>query len=180
MNGKEQAKEKIIEFLKSDQKAIVLTGTHQYNKHKLVMAILNKYYKNAKILFRVNGMSNLTNEDFVGFAGVKKTPKSGEPIIIGNNYYTFDSISRSTWSRSKNEYDFVILYPVDSAIKSNILDILDDLTVHKKIGKVFLVSWTDKKDYNYSELSRYYDQHIIYDAEEEDIAYHKRVLNVLG
>ena len=119
MNGKEQAKEKIIEFLKSNEKVMILTGTHQYNKHKLVMAILNNCYKNAKILFRVNGLSNLTN------------------------------------------------------------DVLDDLTVHKDIGKIFLISWTDKKDYDYTKISHYFERHIIYDAEEENIAYHKRVLDLL-
>jgi len=180
MNGKEQAKDQIIEFLKSDEKAMLLTGTHQYNKHKLVMAILNKYYKNAKILFRVNGMSNLTNEDFVGFAGLKKSPKSGERIKIGNNYYTFDSLNRSTWSRSGHDYDFAILYPIDSAIRSNITDVLDDLIVHRNIGKIFLVSWTDRKEYNYSKYSSFYNRHVIYDAEEENLAYHKRILDILG
>ena len=180
MNGKEQAMNKIIEFLKSDEKVMIFSGTHQYNKHKLVMAILNNYYKNAKILFRVNGLSNLTNEDFVGFAGLKKSPKSGEQIIIGNNYYIFDSINRSTWRRSAYEFDFAILYPTDSAIRGNFVDIIDDLTVHKKIGKIFLITWTDRKEYNYSEFSRYYNRHVIYDAEEENIEYHKRVLNILG
>jgi hypothetical protein len=179
MYGKEQAKEKIIDFLKSDEKAMLLTGTHQFKKHKLVMAILNKYYKNAKILFRVNGMDNLTNEDFVGFAGLKKTPKCGERVKIGNNYYIFDSINRSTWSRSTQGFDFAILYPIDSAIRSNITDILDDFTEHKNIQKLFLVSWTDRKDYNYTELSRYYERHVIFDAAEENIAYHKRVLDVI-
>lgn len=100
MNGKEQAKEKIVEFLRSNEKAMISTGTHQYNKHKLLMAMLNKYYMNAKILFRVNGLSNLTNENFVGFAGLKKPPKAGELIKLGNNYYAFDSINRSTWRKT--------------------------------------------------------------------------------
>ncbi len=156
---------------------MILTGTHQFKKHKLVMAILNKHYKNAKILFRVNGMSNLTNEDFIGFAGLRKTPKCGEQIKIGNNHYTFDTINRSTWGRSGHGFNFAILYPFDSAIKSNITDILDDLIKHKKTGKVFLISWTDRKDYNYNELSRYYNRHVIYDAEEENITYHKRILD---
>ncbi len=135
MNGKEQSKEKIIEFIYSDEKAVLITGTHQYNKHKLVMGILNKYYENAKILFRVNDMSNLTNEDFIGFAGLKKTPKSGEQLKIGRNYYIFDSINRGTWNRSGHKFDFAILYPTDSAIRSNITDILDNLTVRNIMGK---------------------------------------------
>lgn len=179
MNGKEQTIEQITEFLKSDEKSIILTGTHQFRKHKLIMALLNKYYKNAKILFRVNGMDNITNREFVGFAGVKKTPKSGEWIKISNNYYTFDSLNRTTWKRSGNKFDFAILYPIDSAMKGNINDILEDLTEYKDIGKLFLVSWTDNKNYDYASISKYYNRHVIYDAEEEDPAYHQRVIDMI-
>ncbi|WP_154698240.1 hypothetical protein [Clostridium botulinum] len=37
-------------------------------------------------------MDNITNQEFAGFAGVKKTPKSGEWIKVSNNYYTFDNL----------------------------------------------------------------------------------------
>ena len=170
----------ITEFLKNDEKAILLTGTHQYKKHKLIMALLNKYYKNAKILFRVNGMDNITNEDFAGFAGVRKIPKSGEWIKVSNNYDTFDSLNKTTWSRSSNKFDFAILYPIDSAMRGNINDILENLTKYKDIGKLFIVSWTDNKSYDYPTISKYYDKHVIYDAEEEDPAYHKRVSDMIN
>lgn len=180
MNAKQQAIAQIVEFLEGDEKVILITGTHQFKKHKLIMALLNKYYKNAKILFRVNGMSNITNAEFAGFAGVKKTPKSGEWIKVSNNYYTFDSLNRTTWSRSGNKFDFAILYPLDSAIGGYIRDILEDLTKYKDIGKLFLVSWTDNKSNDYSTISKYYDRHVIYDAEEEDLAYHKRVIDMIN
>lgn len=180
MYDKEQAIDKITEFLKSDEKAILLTGTHQYKKHKLIMALLNKYYKNAKILFRVNGMDNITNEEFAGFAGVKKTPKSGELIKVSNNYYMFDSLNKTTWSRSSNKFDFAIFYPIDSVMRGNVYDTLDDLTKNKEIGKLFLVSWTDNKNYDYAAISKYYNRHIIYDAESENSAYHKRVIDIIN
>ncbi len=180
MYGKEQAIKQITEFLESDEKAILLTGTHQYKKHKLIMALLNKYYKNTRILFRVNGMDNITNQEFVGFAGIKKTPKSGEWIKISNNYYTFDSLNRATWNRSGNKFDFAILYPIDSAIRGNLDGILEDLIKYKDIGKLFIVSWTDNKSYDYATISKYYDRHVIYDAEEEEPAYHKRVIDIIN
>lgn len=141
------------------------------------MALLNKYYENAKILFRVNGMDNITNEEFAGFAGVKKTPKSGQWVKVSNNYYTFDSLNRTTWSRSGNKFDFAILYPLDSVMRGNINEVLEDLTMIKDIGKLFLVSWTDNKSYNYETISKYYDRHVIYDAEEENPGYHQRVID---
>lgn len=180
MNGKEQAIEKITEFLQSEEKVMLLTGTHQFKKHKLVMALLNKYYKNAKILFRVNGMDNITNEEFVGFAGVRKTPKSGEWIKVINNYYSFDSLNKTTWKRSGDKFDFAIVYPTDSAIKTNINEVLDDLLNYREIGKIFLVSWTDNNKYDYSTISNFYDRHVIYDAEEENPAYHERVLDLIN
>ena len=45
----------------------------------------------------------------------------------------------------------------------------------KHIEKIFLVSWTDKSD-DYSLFDKYVDRQSIYDAEEEDAEYHKRVL----
>lgn len=180
MNGKEQAIDLITEFLKSDEKVMLLTGTHQYKKHKLVMSVLNNYYKNAQILFRVNGMDNITSKDFAGFAGVKKVPRSGDKIKIGSNYYVFDSLNKTTWSRSGNKFNFAILYPIDSAMKSNINDVLDDLIKYKDIGKLFLVSWTDNRKYDYNKICQYYNRHVIYDAEEEELAYHKRVIDMIN
>lgn len=179
MNGKEQAIEGILEFLKSNEKSMLITGTHQYKKHKLVMAILDKYYKSAKILFRVNGMNNVTNEDFAGFAGVKRTPKSGENIRIRNNIYQFDSFNKVTWSRTHNSFNFGILYPIDAIVRSNMKDVIEDFMEFKNIEKTFLISWTDN-NYDYSTLSKYYSRHIVYDALEEDEAYHKRVLDLIN
>lgn len=180
MNGKEQAIVQIIEFLKCDERVMILTGTHQYKKHKLIMSLLNKNYKNTKILFRVSGMQNITNKEFAGFAGIKKTPKSGEWLKVRNNYYTFDSLKKPTWRRSGNKFDFAILYPIDSAMRGNINDVLDDLTRYKDIGKLFLVTWTDNKRYDYTTIAKYYDRHVIYDAEEEELAYHKRVRDLIN
>ncbi|HCC07261.1 MAG TPA: hypothetical protein DEP72_03715 [Clostridiales bacterium] len=176
-NNKKQAIEKITEFLKSDEKIMLLKGTHQYNKHKLIMALLDKNYKNAKILFRINGMSNLTGENFVGFAGITKVPKIGDNIKIYNNYYEFDTINKSSWSKSSSSYNFAIIYPLDAYIRNNdIATLVEDLTISKKIDKIFLVTWTDRKDYDYSKFSKHFDREVIYDAEEEDLEYHKRML----
>jgi hypothetical protein len=177
INGKKQAVEEIEKFLRSEDKGILITGTHQYDKHKLVMAIIEKKYKKANILFRTNSMSNIKDRDFLGWCGVKKTPKAGEKIKIGNNYYQFDSCNtRNTWSNTSKDFDVAILYPLDSAYRGKIKEILDDLYIRKNISKIFLVSWTDRKDYNYSELSNYYINSIVYDALEEDKDYHFRVI----
>lgn len=174
MKGKQQAIDQIIDFLKSDEKCILITGTHQYEKHKLVMKILNKYYKNARILFRINSMQNITDDAFIGLS---KKPIAGTKQKLGNNYYEFDSFNTSsTWSKTNNQFDFAILYPIDALCRSQNKEPISNLFRNKDINKIFLCSWTDNLEYDYSRFSDFYSQHIVYDAEEENLAYHQRVL----
>lgn len=56
MNGKVQAKEKIVEFLKSEERMAIVTGTHMLEKHKLVLNTLDESLEGANILFRSSGM----------------------------------------------------------------------------------------------------------------------------
>lgn len=177
MNGKKQAIENIVDFLKSDEKCMIITGTHQYEKHKLIMKILNKYYKNAHILFRINSMDNITNDAFIGLS---KKPTAGTKIKIANNYYEFDSFNTvSTWSRTSSKFDFAILYPIDALCRSTKKEAISNLFEYKNISKIFLCSWTDNLEYDYSKFEDFFSRHIIYDAEEENPEYHQRVLDIL-
>ena len=55
MNTKEKATQGISDFLRSDSKVLLLTGTHQNEKHSLALSlILSEYPSPASILFRVN------------------------------------------------------------------------------------------------------------------------------
>jgi len=174
MNGKQQAIEQIEDFLKSDEKCMLITGTHQYEKHKLIMKILNKYYKNASILFRINSMNNITNDAFVGLS---KKNTAGTKLKIGNNKYEFDSFNTSsTWGRTSSAFDFAIFYPIDALCRSMKKEAIINLFQHKNIKKIFLCSWTDNLDYDYAKFSEFFSRQVIYDAEEEDPAYHQRVL----
>jgi hypothetical protein len=91
MYNKQQAEEQIITFLKSSEKCLLITGTHQYEKHKLIMRILNKCYRNAHVLFRTNALGNVTNNAFIDLS---KQPRAGKNVKIGNNYYQFDSFNK--------------------------------------------------------------------------------------
>ena len=53
-NNKMECIQNIEKFLNDHEKGMLITGTNQYEKHKLVMATINKHFKNAKILFRIN------------------------------------------------------------------------------------------------------------------------------
>ncbi len=175
MNGKQQAIEQIEDFLKSNEKCILITGTHQYQKHRLVMKILNKNYKNAHILFRINSMDNITDDAFIGLS---KKPISGERLKIANTLYEFDSFNTSSsWSKTSSNFDFAILYPIDALCRSMKKEAISNLFEHKNIRKIFLCSWTDNIDYDYLKFSEFFSRQVIYDAEEEDSAYHQRVID---
>ena len=177
MNNRDQAIIGIKDFLKSDEKCMLLTGTHQYEKHKLIIRILNEELANTLLLFRTNSMQNIIESEFLGWAGLNRTPKAGDRIKIGRNFYECDSlITSSTWHKGSNKFSCAIVYPIDYICKKQKFQSIDNLFEHKNISKIFLVSWTDSRSYDYSILSKYFNRHVIYDAEEEDPAYHKRVL----
>lgn len=177
MNGKNDAIIQIKDFLKSDEKGMLITGTNQYNKHVLVMSLLDSMYKNARILFRINSMQNIDNDDFTPLT---KRPKAGEMVRVGKNYYVFDaSASSRTWNNTTGTFDFAIVYPVDWMCREKKIEPIDELFRYRNIGKAFLCSWTDRTEYDYTLLKKYYSRHVIYDAEEEDPAYHKRVLELV-
>jgi len=180
MGNREQAAEQIKEFLQSNEKCLLLTGTHQYEKHKLVIRILNKSLERHLILFRTNSMQNIKNEEFLGWVNIKRNLKAGERVRIGRNFYECDSLNTaSTWYKTNHKFSCAILYPLDPLCRGGKLDAIDDLFQNKDISKIFLVSWTDQKDYDYSIYKRYISRHVVYDAEEEDPAYHKRVLDIV-
>ncbi|HWQ71444.1 MAG TPA: hypothetical protein VN370_03900, partial [Desulfitobacteriaceae bacterium] len=82
----------------------------------------------------------------------------------------------STWRRTSNKFDFAILYPIDALCRNMKKEAIINLFEHKSIPKIFLCSWTDNLGYDYSKFSEFFSRQVIYDAEEEDLAYHQRVL----
>ena len=178
MNNKNQALITISEFLQSEERGLLITGTNQYKKHLLIMAALDMYYKNAKILFRINALQNTTDRNFVG---LQKQPKAGETVQIGNNSYQFDAIfNRGTWHKSGIDFDFAIVYPLDALSSERNIEPIADIVNNKRPGKLFLCSWTDNGEYDYGIFSDFFSAHVVYDAEEEDAAYHQRVLDSIN
>jgi len=176
MNGRQLAIDGITKFMYSKEKGLLLTGTHQLKKHRLIMTLLEEYCQNAKILFRINALQNLTSYSFLG---LRNPPRAGELMRLGHNYYQFDAMTNSgTWRKSGFGFNFAIVYPIDYLCKKPYLEPIDDIV--NRTDKLFLCSWTDMVEYDFTVFSDYYTSHVVYDAEEEDIAYHKRVLKSIG
>lgn len=179
-NNKENLLRNIEEFLNSDEKCMFITGTHQYRKHIMVMAALDQLRPKSHVLFRSSTMQNLLNRDFLG-RFISKQPKIGQAFRMGNNVYEADTFTNSSsWYKSSREFDFAIFYPIDAIARGDVnIKCIDNLFSSKDIGKIFLVSWTDR-NYDYSIFKKYIDRECVYDAEEEDAEYHKRVIEIIN
>lgn len=171
MNTLEKAVHEIENFLTSNEKCMLLKGTNQYKKHPLVLSLINQSNEDVKILFRVNALQNLNT-----FLQINQNLKTGTAYNFGGNILYIDSINSQSWTKTPNDFDFAVLYPVDSAIKSNRSDSIL-LDVFSRSKKVILVSWTDS--YDYSSIENVIDRIVTYDAEAEDPDYHSRVLEFI-
>jgi len=179
-NNKENLLQNIEEFLCSKEKCMFITGTNQYKKHIMVMAALDQLKPKSHILFRSSTMQNLLERKFLG-RFISKQPKIGQAFIIENSIYEADTFTNSSsWYKSSREFDYAIFYPIDSVARGDTnIKCINNLFEGKKIEKVFLVSWTDR-NYDYSVFDKYVNRKCVYDAEEEDAEYHKRVLDTIS
>ena len=173
MNNREILSKEIIKFIKSDdEKIMLITGTHQYEKHMEVLRTLNQNVQaGVKVLFRINGKDNIDSI----FQSSLKSAKLNTRIKVGNLRMYIDTINKKSWRNER--YNVSILYPVDSICRKKDeqrKEVLNDL-IRNTVNKVFIVSWTDS--YDYSWLDEFgIDRTVVFDAEEEDPAYHGRVI----
>ena len=180
-NNKENLLKNIEEFINdSDEKCMFITGTNKYKKHILVMAALDQLVSGSHILFRSSSMQNLLDREFLG-RFISKQPKIGQKYRIENNVYESDTFTNSSsWYKTSNDFDCAIFYPIDAIARKSVkIDCLENLFERKNIKKIFLVSWADN-NYDYSIFDKFVDRHVIYDAEEEDLEYHNRVLEIIN
>jgi hypothetical protein len=178
MNTRKQAEEKIAFFLRSDRRFLQLTGTHQNRKHLLALELVLSHYPSpATVLFRANHVRNI--ESFLSpLMKLPKSPRPGTQFNIQGGYMLyFDTINPASWRSSPKGIDAAILYPLDSLNPDEGDDCVQDL-VRRNTKKVFLVSWTDNRDFSWT--NQFDPVQVIYDAEEEDPDYHKRMMELLS
>ncbi|WML26149.1 hypothetical protein [Neobacillus sp. OS1-33] len=148
--------------MNSKERCVLITGTHQFQKHVLALRTVVECANKSNILLRVNAMNNLDT-----ILESNKKFKSGIPYKTGstNNLY-IDTIKSTTWNNNPYNIDYAVLYPLDSVGKSSSQkEIMDDFNI-RHVKKIFLVSWTDTHDFSWA--NKYIDCHVVYDVEEED------------
>jgi len=178
MSNREEVIQGISEFISSNKRFLFLNGTHQYEKHVIVLkTIFTVYEPPASILIRVNHTQNIESiiNPVIKF---KSRLKTGKTYNIGKGFsLNFDTINKQSWGSSPRKIDIAVLYPLDSLNEKtgdeNIQSILS-----RDPDKIFLVTWTDNKDFSW--INHFEPDRISYDAEEEDPEYHERVKDVVN
>jgi len=176
MNTRQKAKDQIIDFINSDRRCLLLTGTHMFEKHNLVLSILGDNVMSKEILFRTNALKDLS---LILDTSIKNF-KTGTAYGLGSSDLYFDSFDIKTWTNSPDNLDFAIIYPIGSLITRNGFNkspIDNIFNKGSRSHKVFLIG--SHENYNFSLFDEYVDQKVIFDVEEEDIEYHKRVIESL-
>lgn len=178
MNTKEKATKNILDFLRSDNKVLLLTGTHQSEKHSLALSlILAEYPSPANILFRANHSTNI--KTFLSpVLELSKNPKTGKPIKISGGYNLHvDTINQMSWNSSPSDIDIAIVYPVGSLGESKGDDCVQDL-IRRNAKKIVLVSYIDNKDISWVE--QFNPVKVTYDSEEDDPNQHARIKEIVS
>ena len=172
MNNKEEAIQKIINFLQSKSKYLLLNGTNQYKKHTLLLTtVITLVPKGSSILFRANHKTNI--EKFLSSViPLSRKPQTGKPIKVDCKSLYVDTINRLSWGKTPYKIDYAIIYPIDSLDSKSGYDNIYDLK-NRSPQKIFMITWTDNKDMSW--INSYNPTIVTYDAIEEDPDYHNRV-----
>jgi len=171
MNDNKQILVQLKNFLESDERGLLLTGTHESKKQKLIMGLLGTIYKDKRILVRTHHMNNL--QSCFGWTGLKKTPQIGKGIRLLNNIYCFDTIYRpDTWNKTSNNYDFAIIYPFDIIVSSGDSKAIADL-YKRSIPKIFLITHDCYPDYDFADFKEFISSYLEFNI--EDLAEHNRI-----
>jgi len=178
MNTRKEAAEMILSFIRSDKRFLLLTGTHQDRKHRLVLTLVfSEYPSPAGVLFRANHMSNVVSF-LTPELRLARAPRPGIPLNIQGSYKLYvDTINPASWHSTPSNVDVAIVYPLDSLGLDDGDDCVQDL-LRRNPKKVFLVSWTDNKDFSWT--NQFDPVQVVYDAEEENPEYHKRMIELIS
>lgn len=172
-NNKDQAIEKILSFIESNEKVALMTGTNMFKKHELVFKTITENFVGSRILLRTSSLDNA--KVFMKATGTLKT---GVPYNLNGSTVYIDTVTRSTWDKTPSDLDFAIIYPLMPLTKQKLREeLLKDITFFKNIKKILLVSSQDTFDMSWAE--DFIKTKIIYDVLEEDPDYHYRVLEDL-
>lgn len=170
-NDRDRAIDGLIHFMRSDESFCLLTGTHQYEKHSLALAVMiGELPRGARLLFRANGRENA--ERYLGDIGISRAPAAGRSLTVQGVELCVDTMNPQSWARSPRPIDAAVVYPIDSLGPDRGAACVADLRA-RGASKVILVTWTDNFDSSWADS--YDPTRVIRDAVERPDC-HERVL----
>jgi hypothetical protein len=164
VNTRKEAEAALSEFMDSDEKVVLLTGTNEYQKRVLALQTLVNQEEESTILFRSNYTENLK----VYYGAFDTTFRTGRPYRVENHTLYIDTMKETSWEKSPLEVNHAILYPLDHFLtlkERQRLKVIDDL-MRRVSGKILLVNFADDADYAW--FSDIGERHVVYDVEEGD------------
>lgn len=164
MNTRKEAEAALAEFMDSNEKVALLTGTNEYRKRVLALETFVKQEAGLNILFRANYIDNFQ----VFYAHFDIKFKVGKPYRLENHTLYIDTIRENSWDKSPLEVDHAVLYPLEGAslLKERArLKLMDDL-LRRVSGKIILVDHGSTGENAW--LSDFVDRRVSYDEEEGD------------
>lgn len=167
MNTRKQAEDVLADFMDSNEKVVLLTGTNTYQKRVLALQTLLNEPEEATILFRTNYTENLK----VYYGAFDTTFRTGRAYRVENHTLYIDTMKETSWVKSPVQVDHAVVYPLDHACtfkEKARQQIFDDL-MRRVTGKILLVGGDDQTEYEW--LSDLVDRHVVYDVEEDEPAF---------
>jgi hypothetical protein len=171
-NDIKAAATRLQQLMTSGSRAVIVDGTHQNKKHILVLGMLMSQTQGSRILFRVNSL-----QDASDLLGVSKAPAPGTPLKADGHRLYVDSANSQSWQHSPAQVDYGVIYPLDSLDADSAAASIQDL-FGRGAKQLFLVTWTDNFDRSWADI--YSPGVVTYDVEDEDPAYHQRVIECIG
>ncbi len=175
-NTRAAARHALVEYMKSDKRVALLTGTFQHEKHVLALqCVVEALEHPSRLLFRTNSTSGISRFLSPVFGGKRLSGREFR-IEDGHTLYA-DSINSSSWGKTPNEIDVAIVYPIDSLDLRTADMSLEDLR-RRGVRKMILVTWTDNFDLSWA--GHLEPIRITFDAEEERPDYHNRMKRIVS
>lgn len=169
---RQSAWDALLEFMRGEATIALVTGTYQREKHGLALhAAIESLSQRSNLLFRTNSVPHVA--DFLSpvFGDV---PLRGRVFQVEGGHVLYgDSMNPSSWSKTPGQIDVAVVYPIDSLDRKAADACLEDLR-RRGVKKLFLVSWTDNKDFSWADHLE--PVRIVFDAAEERPDYHERMM----
>lgn len=108
---------RLYEFLEGDKKSLLVTGWDDEEKLKIVIRVLNQYYRQGIIYCAsLSSIADLINRDLAK-GTLPRTVNSKDMYQMGNMQVRFRKYTDSNRAHGNNQKGFSLYYPVQSILQ---------------------------------------------------------------